>query len=745
MTNATPMSAGVEQPSRKLEAIRALGRADFALIPLEGKKPTFEGWENTPPGSFKPEDLIGGNYGVVLRAGALVVDVDPRNFKEGDRPLERLVERVGPLASFTVRTGGGGLHIYFRVPADLLVRNSLKEYPGIEFKAAGRQVVGPGSIHPETGREYVVTAGDPSAIAAAPEALVNLVRRSVVPFEEVTGGTGAYVNDAATQGRFLAYLQDAAPTSGSYAVACKGRDLGLPPATTWELMVECWNKRRVVPRTPEELRVRVVHAYTYARGPVGSAHPSVDFKDAPPPAAPAPGTEAALARKEEEFPWETTKQGAYVRSFRNLVFFLRYPKAGLVDVFGQNDFTGRVEFMRPAPWHRGRMPSHLGVSDNDLKLLKGHLAVRHGFEMTVKAIEEAVTNVADENRFHPVREYLEGLKWDGVPRMDTWLVDHLGAEDTPYTRAVARKMLCAAVMRIFRPGVKFDHVPVFEGLQGIGKSGVCGVLGGPWAADFPLDPHNKDSIQLMQGKWIIELAEMETTRRADLQALKAFISRPKDEARLAYGRTVGEFPRQSIFIGSINPGADGTYLQDDENRRWWPVMCKPKGGRVDFRAFKDARNQLWAEAVHHVRTRGEKLFMDTKELEDAARAVVAERHAEHAWTERIASWLCELDNRPETRRDFLTARDVYVDAMGGIDKQLDRKSCLAIASVLRSLGWVRGHKRVGGRFTSGYVRAGTQKAVLAAQLQDPFASPIVEDPFAVPLEKNHVASIPELL
>jgi predicted P-loop ATPase len=595
-----------------------------------------------------------------------------------------------------------------------MVRNGLKDFPGVEFKALGRQLVGPGSIHPDSGREYAVASGSPDKIAEAPAALLALIRRTAVPFEEV--GTGQYVNDAATQGRYVDYLEHQAPTSGSFLVACRGRDLGLPPATTWELMCEVWAKRRTSPRTPEELRAKVTHAYRYASGPVGNLHRPPTSRTPrplrPPPAAP----------KEEELSWVTTKQGAVVKCFQNLLTYFSYSQAGLTRVFGYNEFTGRVEFTRPAPWHHGRLPSYLGVGDNDLKLLKGHLAVKHGFEMPVQNIEEAVTVCAHDNRFHPVREYLYGLKWDGKPRLDNWLHEFLGVEDSEYTRACARKVLCAAVMRVMKPGIKFDHVLVLEGAQGIGKSSVCHILGGEHSADFPIDPHDKDTVQQMQGKWIMELAELEVTRRADMQALKAFVSRRKDEARLAYGRTVGEFPRQSIFIGSINPGADKTYLQDDENRRWWPVACHPKGGQVNFRAFKDARNQLWAEAVHVVKNVGEHLYMETAELKKAARDVVGERHADHAWTERVATWLEECDKKPETQKSFLTAREVYIDAMGGIEKQLDRRATLAVASALRELGWERGFRRINGRFTRVFVRTLGQQGRVLADARDVLGS-----------------------
>lgn len=694
--------------SPKVQAIRDLTAAGFSLIPVcrlhvahnhfgkpcktPGKVPTFGDWSSTPVGAYNETNLP-ENYGVVIKDGWLVVDIDPRNFEPGDNPVARLFKLVGPLDSFTVRTGGGGLHIYLRVPLGTLVINELKDFQGVEFKSVGRQVIGPGSVHKISGKEYAIAAGSPNKIAEAPEALLALIRRTAIPFDDA--GTGEYMNDAATQGRFVDYLEHNAEPSvqgaggdhNALKVAMAGRDMGLPPATTWDLMFEVWNVKCEPPWEADELKAKVINAYKFASGAVGTTHPQADFKDAPAPP------------KAEELSWVTGKGGAFQKCFQNLVTFLKYPKAGMVGVFGYNEFNGRIEFRRPAPWHRGRMPRMLGVSDTDLKLLKGHLAMKHGFEMPVNNIEEAVTNVAEDNRFHPVREYLSALKWDGQARLDMWLTDFMGVEDSDYTRACARKTLCAAVKRVFHPGCKFDSVLIFEGLQGIGKSTVCKILGSPWSADFPVDPHNKDTIQQMQGKWINELAELEVTRKSDMQALKAFISRDKDEARLAYGRTVSEFPRQSIFIGSINPGADKSYLTDDENRRWWPVWCQPKGGIVDFDALKAAHDQLFAEAVHVLDQ--EKLYMHTPELKAAAKAQADDRHAEHAWVERIGGWL--RDKQRTARIDFVTSREVYLDAMNGRDVDLDRRAQLNIASALRELGWERGYKRIDGTFTRGFI------------------------------------------
>lgn len=707
---------------KKLSLIDSFIDAGYALIPLcsvtiahnhngrpcktQGKVPVPAGWQHAKLGDFSVEELRGGNYGVVLGEETLVIDVDPRNFKPGDKPVTRLCKDLGinlsALNTLIVQTGGKGLHFYLSIPAGLSIVNDLKEYPGIEFKSKGRQVVGPGSV---TNHPYNVLSGRIDALAACPQILIDAItkKEKVLP---ANAGTSDFKRDEGSRRRFAEYLKNEAEPSvegnsgdlNAVKVAMRGRDLGLAPDMTAELMLEHWNPRCTPEWTPDDLAVKIRNAYAYAKNPVGVDHPAAAFTVLPKPTI-----------REEDIPWDYTAQGGLRKNFKNLVNFLRSPIHGLAGIFGYNEFTGTVEIINPAPWHDGKMPIHKAVSDHDLKMLKGHLAFRCGFEAVIGNLEEAVVIVANGNRFHPVREYLTSLKWDGVARLDHWLRDYAGAADDAYTRACSRKTLCAAVMRAFKPGCKFDHVLVLEGGQDIGKSTMTQVLGGAWSGDFSVDPRDKDTIQLMQGHWIIELAELADTRNADVEAFKAFITRTIDTARLAYGRLAQSYPRQSIFIASKNPRADGAYLKDDTgNRRWWPVAINPPGGFIDIKGLKEARNLLFAEAVHYAK-KGERLDMDTAELKAAAKAIVALRHADHEWTERIASWVITLP--PE--RDFLTSRDVFLDAMGGLDKQITRRAEIAIAGIMRNVGWKPGTKWIDGRASRGYIRAHALPVILA--------------------------------
>jgi len=199
----------------RLEQIRALSDAGFTLIPLRGKVPCCkpgcpaphkgcgDGWEKTPYGRWAPEELAVGNYGVALKAGDLVIDVDPKNFEAGDDPLARLKEDLGTdFQTFKVLTGrgNGGGHIYLSKPADVEIKRKLKKYPGLEFRSENQQMVGPGSLHPETGSPYKMPQGQPAKILEAPAALLDLLKKEP---EEFKPGTGKYVDDAATRERSM--------------------------------------------------------------------------------------------------------------------------------------------------------------------------------------------------------------------------------------------------------------------------------------------------------------------------------------------------------------------------------------------------------------------------------------------------------------------------------------------------------------------------------------------------------------
>ena len=248
---------------------------------------------------------------------------------------------------------------------------------------------------------------------------------------------------------------------------------------------------------------------------------------------------------------------------------------------------------------------------------------------------EVVTDLARYNPEHPVLDYLRSLCWDGKPRIDTWLIDHAGAEDTPLTRAVGRIWLMAACRRVTNPGCKFDEMLVLESpTQGMDKSSGLAALcqDESWFSDdLPLDAVSKEVIEQTQGRWIIECGELKGMRAKNVEHMKAFLARRADTARMAYAKIARRQPRQCVFAGSTN---ESEYLVDKTgNRRFWPVRVQ----RFNVTALREARDQLWAEAYQRA-DQGESIRLDPT-LYAAAGEEQARRLVHDGWEDILVDEL----------------------------------------------------------------------------------------------------------
>lgn len=378
-----------------------------------------------------------------------------------------------------------------------------------------------------------------------------------------------------------------------------------------------------------------------------------------------------------------------------------------------NELTGGVEAPLSLPWSR---PNRYW-SDRDDHQLFLYIATRYGQQFTDRYLTAAWSKVTSDRRFNPLRSYVENLPvWDGEERVDTLFIDYLGAEDEPYTRAVTRKSLVGAIKRVLEPGCKFDTVLVLDGKPGIGKSTILSKLGSDWFSDSLslADTHDKTAAEKLQGVWIMEIGELQGSKKADIDILKGFLSRQVDEYRPAYGRNVERRPRTCIIFGTTN-STDGFLRDETGNRRFWPVMVSG-GNKSVWDLTEDDIKQIWAEAKFRY-SEGEDVFLDD-ELEKVANqkqreAMVSdEREGElleyldtlvpEDWYEwgidkRVDYFRFTEDliaNRTEgtMRREFISNKEIVTECFGG--KMNDFYDTVAIRRMMSKLdGWERTDKQ----------------------------------------------------
>ena len=281
---------------------------------------------------------------------------------------------------------------------------------------------------------------------------------------------------------------------------------------------------------------------------------------------------------------------------------------------GLDEFAHRLTVLGDLPWRTKN--GSLYWTDTDDACLRNYFATK--FRIKGKGIiDDALQEVTQDNKFHPVRDYLHSVKWDGECRIDELFIKYLGAEDTPYVRAATRKWLCGAVARVMYPGIKFDTAIVLYGSQGLGKSLILEKLGKGWFNNSLVDIKTKDTMEQIQGSWVIELGELAPTFKNENEIVKAFISRASDRFRSPYGRRTEEYPRQCVFAGSTN---NLMFLKDRTgNRRFWPITGdKDRKTANSWDITDEEIDQIWAEAFYYW-SDGESLVLEGAIAEEAMR------------------------------------------------------------------------------------------------------------------------------
>ncbi len=409
---------------------------------------------------------------------------------------------------------------------------------------------------------------------------------------------------------------------------------------------------------------------------------------------------------------DMTKDGSIKPTVVNAVLILQHCEA--LQGIRYNELSRAIEVRGALPWER---PDKYW-RDADNAQLYGYVADRFGVQFPENKFDKALTIVVDNRRFNPLRDYIRKLpEWDGIPRVDTLLADYLGAEDTAYTRAVTRKTLIGAVMRVLEPGCKFDTVLVLDGMPGIGKSTMLRKLGGQWFADslHLSDIKDKTAAEKLQGVWIMEIGEMQGSRKADVDVLKGFLSRQVDEYRPAYGRTVERHPRTAIICGTTN--SQTGFLRDvTGNRRFWPVPVSGGGKLSVWDMTAETVSQIWAEAAAYT-AEGEAPYLDADMEKEAMRmqqeAIEYDdregevlEYLETLLPEDWYSW--DLNKRVDyfqqrdelaaegvMRRERVCAREIFCECFGRPKNAWKRTDGYEIAMIMARIpGWEKSGERL---------------------------------------------------
>jgi predicted P-loop ATPase len=326
-------------------------------------------------------------------------------------------------------------------------------------------------------------------------------------------------------------------------------------------------------------------------------------------------------------------------------------------------------------------PLPRSVRDEDVSQLQEWLQHMGMPKIGKDQVHQAVDQRAMERAFHPVRDYLDGLRWDKTHRLDGWLSTYLGAPGGAYEAKIGRMFLVGMVARVFKPGCQSDYMIVLEGEQGERKSSACRVLAGEWFSDGLKTIGDKDASQHLRGKWLIEIGELSAFGRADTEALKHFLTQTVERYRPSFGRKEVVEPRQCVFIGTTNKSA---YLKDETGaRRFWPV----KIGRIDLDALKSDRDQLFAEAVEAFRA-GAQWWPEGDFEREHIKPQQNARYEADAWQEPIAKFVKGLER--------VTIAEVANGALdiptGKIGTEIQRR----IVAVLVNEGWTRGKRTAAG-------------------------------------------------
>lgn len=601
----------------------------WPVFPCQGKVPlTKHGFKDATTDPALIATLFAQPCNLAIRTGngLCVLDVDVRDGKHGDDTLHAWEQQHGILPKTkSVKTWSGGQHYYFKHFGPLKSKTDLG--PGIDFKADGGYVIAPPSVI--EGMAYVLDEDAPLAII--PEWLLDKVM-----------GKKKTILKLDAQGQIPPGTQD----DQLHKLACSLTKQGLSPET---IRAGLRTALLAAPQDP-------AHPFTEAdieRWMKGAAQ----FTPETPPWAAF------------NIPMTGSKGQPICNADAALQILEQHPL--FADSIWLDTFSNHLM----TTWEK-RIPGEWQEADTQRLLIFLQRNIRLS-KMSKSSVEDALgVFVLTKNR-HAVKDWLKTLTWDGTPRIETFLTTYFSALDTPYVRAASRNFWVSLIARVTHPGCQMDHMLILEGPQNLGKTKALRILGGSWYLSMAESVMEKDFFQSLQGKLIVEIAEMDSFRGfAEMNRIKQVLSTPTDHYRMPYGKRAVSYPRQCVFVGTTN---ETNYLRDPTGaRRFWPIAC----GAIDIPALEIARDQLFAEAAVTFRP-GVTWWEMPSETVDEQEA----RREEDAWEAPVHEHLL--------LKEEVTVKDVLCDGLQVPLGQVNRSDAMRVAAILRKLKWEKKRIRRG--------------------------------------------------
>ena len=411
-----------------------------------------------------------------------------------------------------------------------------------------------------------------------------------------------------------------------------------------------------------------------------------------------------LSKEEQDNSWTSeltvNTKGEYENSANNLNIIFQFDPF-LKNAFKLNTFDNKRYVTKTLPWRK--IDDVEPLRDVDYSGVRNYIECIYGIVSSQK-VDDALALEIEKKKFHPIVEYIKSLQWDGAPRVNTLLIDYFGAEDNAYTRAAIRKMLCAAVTRVFHPGTKFDTALILVGPQATYKSTFVKKLGKNWFSDTFTTVQGKESFEQIQGAWLVEIAELSGLKKAEVETIKHYISKCEDSFRPAYGRTIETYKRQCVFFGTTN---SKDFLRDPTgNRRFLPIDVRPEYAtkNVAQELTEEEVDQVWAEA-YEMYKQGESLYMTGEEdmlakieqhkhSEQDERKGIIEEYLNAKYPDNWASmdlydrrrWLEDpLSQAGTIQKDFVCVAEIWCECLGKEKNDMSRYNTRDINDIMRSL------------------------------------------------------------